>query len=73
MGVNKALTYALLGAITLLPWNATAVNRFSFSSLLPKPTFSGTANLATNLVESLLVKSLVEITQGKNQQALDNH
>ena len=71
MGVNKALTYALLGAITLLPWNATAVNRFSFSSLLPKPTFSGTANLATNLVESLLVKSLVEITQGKNQQALD--
>ncbi len=80
MGLNKALTYGLLGAITLLPWNATAVNRYSFSNLLSKPSFSGAVKLASNLVdsnfvannitESLLVKSLLEITQGKNQQAL---
>ena len=75
MGVNKALTYALLGAITLLPWNATAVNRYGFGNLLPKPSLSGAAKLASslvssNLVESLLVKSLMEITEGKNQQAL---
>lgn len=71
MGVNRALTYALLGAITLLPWNATAVNHYSFSNLMPKPTLKGATNLASNLVESLLVKSLMEITQGKNQQALN--
>ncbi|MEO6117782.1 MAG: L,D-transpeptidase family protein [Methylotenera sp.] len=80
MGLNKALTYALLGAITLLPWNATAINRYGFGNLLPQPTLSDAANLAnslvgnnfvtTNITESLLVKSLLEITQGKNQQAL---
>lgn len=76
MVVNRALTYAFLGAITLLPWNATAVNRYSFSNLLPKSTFGGTDNhtsklVASNLIESLLVKSLMEITQGKSHQALD--
>lgn len=70
MVANKAFTYALLAAITLVPWNATAVNRFSFGSLLPKSKFSDTANLATNLAESLLVKGLLEISEGKNQEAL---
>lgn len=65
--VNKALTYALLAAITLVPWSATAVNRYSLGNLLPKPRLTHAANLA----ENLLVKSLLEITQGKNQQALD--
>lgn len=65
--MNKGLTYALLAAITVLPWNATAVSRYSFSRLLPKPALSAVAELA----EDLLVKSLLEITQGKNQQALD--
>jgi len=65
--MNKGLTYALLAAITVLPWNATAVNRYSFSRLLPKPKLSAVAELA----EDLLVKSLLEITQGKNHQALD--
>lgn len=65
--MNKGLTYALLAAITVLPWNATAVNRFNFSRLIPKPELSSVAALA----EDLLVKSLLEITQGKNQQALD--
>lgn len=71
MVVNKAFTYALLAAITLVPWNATAVNRFSFGNLLTKPKFSDAANLAANLAESLLVKSLLEISEGKNQQALN--
>lgn len=66
MVVNKALTYTLLAAITLVPWNATAVNRFSFGNLLPKTKLSEAANIA----ENLLVKSLLEISEGKNQEAL---
>ncbi len=67
IAVNKGLTYVLLAVITFTPWNATAINRYSFSHLLPKPKFSN----VTDLAESLLVKSLLEITQGKNQQALE--
>jgi murein L,D-transpeptidase YafK len=69
MVVNKVLTYTLLAAVTLVPWNATAVtvNRYSFSKPLPKPKLSSTVDLA----EKLLVQSLLEITQGKNQQALN--
>ena len=73
--INKALTYTLLATITLVPWNATAVNRFSFGNLLPKASFSSAAtiasNAAANLVEELLVKSLFEISEGKHQQALN--
>ena len=73
--INKALTYTLLAAITLVPWNATAVNRFSFGNLLPKASFGSAAtiasNAAANLVEELLVKSLLEISEGKHQQALN--
>ena len=68
--VNKGLTYALLAAITLLPWNATAVNRFSFSNLFNKPSLSDVASVASDVAENLLAKSLLEITQGKNQEAL---
>ena len=76
MLVKKAFIYSLLAAITLVPWNATAVNRFSFgnllpkSNLLPKPNLSDAANVATNLAESLLVKGLLEISEGKTKQAL---
>lgn len=70
MLINKTFTYTLLAAITLVPWNATAVNRFSFGNLLSKPNLSDVTSLATNLAESLLVKSLLEINEGKNQQAL---
>lgn len=71
MLVKKAFTYSLLAAITLVPWNATAVNRFSLSNLLPKPIFNeSAASAATNLAESLLVKSLLEISEGKTKQAL---
>ncbi|HBA09677.1 MAG: hypothetical protein CTY35_08075 [Methylotenera sp.] len=75
MIINKALTYSLLAAITLVPWNATAVNRFSFGNLLPKTSFSSAATIAStaaaDLVEGLLVKSLLEISEGKHQQALN--
>lgn len=64
--VNKGLTYLLLAAMTLLPWSATAVNKYSFSNLLSKPNIKSVKDLA----ETLLVKSLLEITQGKNKQAL---
>lgn len=73
--INKALTYTLLAAITLVPWNATAVNRFSFGNLLPKANFgkatSMASSIAADLVEELLVKSLFEISEGKHQQALN--
>lgn len=67
MLLKKGLIYALLAAITLMPWNATAVNSYSLRNLLHKPKLSS----LTDLAESLLVKSLLEITQGKNQQALN--
>lgn len=71
MGLNKSFTYALLAAITLMPWNATAVNNkvfgYGLNGLLNNPKLS----TLTSLTESLLVKSLLEITQGKNQQALN--
>jgi len=71
MLVKKAFTYSLLAAITLVPWNATAVNRFSFSNLLPKPNLTEAVAVATDLAESLLVKSLLEISEGKTKQALN--
>ncbi|ADI28899.1 L,D-transpeptidase family protein [Methylotenera versatilis] len=67
MALNKGLTYVLLAAITLVPWNATAVNSYSLSNLLRKPELRS----LTGIAENLLVKSLLEITQGKNQQALN--
>ncbi|PKO47889.1 MAG: hypothetical protein CVU29_00465 [Betaproteobacteria bacterium HGW-Betaproteobacteria-22] len=74
MLIKKALTYSLLTAVTLVPWNATAVNRFSFSNLLSKTGVGEVATLATDvatsIAEGLLVKSLLEISAGKNQQAL---
>lgn len=67
MLLNKSLTYALLATITLMPWNATAINGYGISNLLHKPKL----NTFTDLAEDLLVKSLLEVTQGKNQQALN--
>lgn len=83
MLVKKVCIYSLLAAVTLVPWNATAVNRFSLSNLLPKTDFvSGSfgktkltgladvSNIAGSLAENLLVKSLLEISEGNIQQAL---
>ena len=49
-----------------MPWNATAINSDSFSNL-----FQAKQNGLSDLAENLLAKSLLEITQGKNQQALN--
>ena len=55
----------LVAACLVLPWNATAINHGSLTDqLLSK-------KLGSNLVESLLVKSLLEITEGKNKQAFN--
>lgn len=53
---------AILGCV-LLPWNATAVNHGSMTDLLLTQKFG------KSLVESLLVKSLLEIAQGNTKQA----
>jgi murein L,D-transpeptidase YafK len=66
MLLNKSLTYALLAAITLMPWNATAINSYSLNNLFNEPKLNNLSDLA----ENLLVKSLLEVTQGKNEQAL---
>ncbi len=50
---------------SLLPWNATAINRGSISD------FFGNSKFNPNYIEELLVKSLIEVTQGQIQQALD--
>ena len=53
----------LLAACILVPWNATAINHGSMIDQLLNQKFG------RNLVESLLVKSLLEITEGKTKQA----
>ncbi|HSF71055.1 MAG TPA: hypothetical protein VLA25_02100, partial [Methylotenera sp.] len=59
------LKAVVVAACVVLPWNATAINHGSMTDqLLSK-------KLGSNLVESLLVKSLLEITEGKNKQAFD--
>ena len=55
----------LVAACIVSPWNATAINHGSMTDqLLSK-------KLGSNVVESLLVKSLLEITEGKNKQAFN--
>lgn len=61
----KLVFQIALVTCSLLPWNATAINSGSFGSF-----FSG-SKFNPNYIEELLVKSLIEITQGKVQQALD--
>ena len=48
-----------------MPWNATAVNHGSLTDQLLSQ------KLGRNLVESLLVKSLLEITEGKTKEAFN--
>lgn len=63
--LKLTLQLALL-LCALLPWNATAVNRGSFGELL----FSG-SKFDSNYIEELLIKSLLDVTQGRVQQALN--
>ena len=61
----NAIKYAFVAACIVMPWNATAINHGSLTDqLLSK-------KLGRNLVESLLVKSLLEITEGKTKQAFE--
>ncbi len=61
----KFLKTLLVAVCLILPWNATAINHGSMTDqLLSK-------KLGRNLVESLLVKSLLEITDGKTKQAFE--
>lgn len=66
--LNLALKLALI-ASALLPWNATAIDGTRFSSRFSELTADN--KFSSNYTESLLVKSLIEVTQGKLQQALD--
>lgn len=61
----KFLFASTLFFSALLPWNAPAIDRVEFSNPL------GTNRFNPNYTESLLIKSLLEITQGQIQQALD--
>ena len=61
----KYIKTILVVACIVMPWNATAVNHGSLTDQLLG------INLGHNLVESLLVKSLLEITEGKTKQAFE--
>src|SRR5450830_149460 len=63
MQILKALSVSLLIGSALLPWNATAIDH------LEQVKFTGNNNFAANYTENLLVKSLLQITQGQLQQA----
>jgi hypothetical protein len=61
----NVLKAVLVAACIAVPWNATAINHGSLTDqLLSK-------KLGRNLVESLLVKSLLEITEGQTKQAFE--
>jgi murein L,D-transpeptidase YafK len=62
--LNLAFRIALIASV-FLPWNATAIDRINLNRLSIGNKFS------PNYTESLLVKSLIEVTQGQLQQALD--
>ena len=59
----KCLKAILVAICMVLPWNATAINHGSMADQLLSQKFG------RNLVESLLIKSLLEITEGKTKQA----
>lgn len=61
----KLVQSLIVVCCTLLPWSATAINQ----SKLPSDLFTNGAS--RDLVESLLVKSLMQITEGNTKQALD--
>lgn len=75
----KIINCCLIAACALTPWNATAINHTSQLGHHQFPAdmiASRLGNLQSNgsegnQTEALLIKSLFEITQGKNKQALE--
>lgn len=63
--MQNVLKYLLILGCLAVPWNATAVNHGSLTDQLLGQ------KLGRNLVESLLVKSLLEITEGKTKEAFN--
>ncbi len=74
----KIVNYCLIAACALIPWNATAINhsnlldrQFSVGNLGGRLNSLQVGSVTNNPTEDMLVKSLFEITQGKNKQALE--
>lgn len=63
-GKRRYFQCFLIACCVLLPWNATAINQGSLADKI------FTRHFGRDLVESLLVKSLVEITEGNTKQAM---
>jgi murein L,D-transpeptidase YafK len=64
-GKQRLFQFFLVACCVLFPWNATAVNQGSLTDKIL------TRKFGRDLVESLLVKSLMEITQGNTKQAMN--
>lgn len=63
--VKKIAQAVVVAACVLMPWNATAVNQDkSFNNWFSK-------KLGNSKTESMAVQALLEISQGKNKQALN--
>lgn len=68
----KLVFQILIISCSLLPWNATAINRSSFSDFFfGSADRSNTSSFNPNNIEQLLIKSLLEVTEGRLQQALE--
>ncbi|PKO93467.1 MAG: hypothetical protein CVU15_02730 [Betaproteobacteria bacterium HGW-Betaproteobacteria-1] len=68
----KLVLQVLIISSSLLPWNATAINRSSFSDFFFGGSSAGSSSkFNPNNIEQLLIKSLLEVTQGQLQQALE--
>lgn len=65
----KWLQFTILIICGFLPWNATAINQTSFNnSFINNPLSKN--NSHQDIIENLLVQSLIEITQGNTKQAM---
>ena len=66
--MNKTVNffkYLVVSICILMPWNATALNHGSKASYLLNHRIS------KNIIDSLLIKGLLEIAQGKTKQAIN--
>ncbi len=63
--LSRTIKYCIIAGSVLLPWNATAVNHGNLSSK------DLVRQLGRDVIDSLLVKSLQEISQGNTRQALN--